>query len=121
MAVELADGVPGLEIGQAEADKDVRTADDQDRQVQEVEQERERGRERRDHQDHGGDEQLELADHRADPACRFDRGLGVRRRGGAARRGPQVRRPTWIDELVLMINRWARAGSARVLMSSGIT
>ena len=28
---------------------------------------------------------------------------------------------SWIDELVLMISRWARAGSARALMSSGMT
>ena len=28
---------------------------------------------------------------------------------------------SWIDELVLMIRRWASAGSASALMSSGIT
>ena len=28
---------------------------------------------------------------------------------------------SWIDELVLMISRWARAGSASALTSSGIT
>ena len=28
---------------------------------------------------------------------------------------------SWIDELVLMISRWARAGSASALMSSGMT
>ena len=81
VAVELAHRVARLEVGQAEADQDVRAADDQDRQVQQVEQERERRRERGHHQDHGGDEQLELADHRADAACRFDRALGVRGRG----------------------------------------
>ena len=28
---------------------------------------------------------------------------------------------SWIDELVLMISRWARAGSANALTSSGMT
>ena len=85
VAVELAHRVAGLQVGQAEANQDVRAADDEDRQVEQVEQEGQRGRERRDHQDHGGDEQLELADHRADPACRLDRALGVG--GGRASRG----------------------------------
>ncbi len=64
VAVELADRVARLEVGQPETDEDVRAADDEDRQVEQVEQERQAGRERGDDEDDGDDEQLELADHR---------------------------------------------------------
>ena len=39
VAVQLADGVAGLEIREAEADEDVRAADDEDAEVEQVEQE----------------------------------------------------------------------------------
>jgi hypothetical protein len=35
--MELADGVAGLEVGQPKADEDVRPADDEDPEVQQVE------------------------------------------------------------------------------------
>jgi len=64
MAVQRADGVARLEIGQPEPDQDVRTTDDQDRKVEKVEEEGQGGRERGDDEDDRDDEQLELADHR---------------------------------------------------------
>ena len=82
MAVQLADRVARLEIGQAEPDQDVRAADDQDREVEQVEQERQRRREGRDDEDDGDDEQLELADHRSAPTASvaWSIRLGARRR-----------------------------------------
>ena len=63
MAVELADRVARLEVGQAEADEDIRAADHQDGEVEQVEQERFGRREGGDHEHDGDDKQLELADH----------------------------------------------------------
>jgi hypothetical protein len=64
MSMELADCVAGLEIGQAQANQNVRPTDDQDGEVQQVEQERERRREGREHEDRDGYDELELSDHR---------------------------------------------------------
>ena len=64
MAVELADGVPGFEVGQAQAHEHVRPADDEDGEIEQVEEERQRSRKRRDHEDRDGDDQLEFSDHR---------------------------------------------------------
>ena len=75
MTVELADGVPGLQVREAEANEDVRAADDEDGQVQEVEEEREAGRERGHDEDRREDEPLESSQHRGRSV-----GPGVRRR-----------------------------------------
>ncbi len=80
MAVELADRVARLEVGQPEPDQDVRAADDQDRQVEQVEQERLAGRERAEDEHEGDDQQLELADHGSVTPSRDGRS-GARRRG----------------------------------------
>ena len=79
LAVELAHGVPRLEVRQAEAREDVTAADDQDGEVDEVEEERDRGRECGDDQHRGDDEQLQAADH-VNPA--IARSLAVARSSG---------------------------------------
>ena len=149
VAVELADRVAGLEVGQAQADEDVRAADDEDREVEQVEEERPAGRERGDDEEGGDEQELEPADHAFGLARSIRPTAGSYAPGtadapaGAAQSGrttlaPVGRMPSievvssssrttwpawtsWMDELVLMIRRWARAGSASALMSSGMT
>ena len=74
VAVELADGVARLEIDEGEPRQDVRAADDEHAQVDEIEEERQAGRERRDDHDRGDDQELEPPDH---PAMSGRRGTRI--------------------------------------------
>ena len=147
VAVQLAHRVAGLEVGQAEPDEHVRPADHEDHEVEQVEEER-LARSRRQRTTRIVARMIawsrrSIARSRCESAGR--RALGGRsgldgrggpdlgraptgradavdrpsNRGSRARPGPAW--TSWIDELVLMIRRWASAGSARDLMSSGIT
>jgi hypothetical protein len=63
VARHLADRVAGLEVSQTEAGQDVRAADDEDRQVDEVEEELPLRREGGDQEDPRDDDELEATDH----------------------------------------------------------
>ena len=63
MAVQLADRVARLEIGQPQAYEHVRATNDEDPEVQQVEQERITGRERGHHQDRRESERLQPFQH----------------------------------------------------------
>ena len=95
MAVQLADRVPGLEVGQAQADQDVGAADDQDREVEQVEEVRKPGRERRDDEEGGDEQQLEPADHASRPPGSIRPTIRVLGAGNGrrARRAAQAGRP----------------------------
>src|SRR5439155_13295939 len=62
-AVQLADGVAGLQVAEPKAREDVAPADYQDGQVDQVEQEWQRGRKGGHKHDAADDEQLQATDH----------------------------------------------------------
>ena len=101
VALELADRVAGLEVGQPEPGQDIAAADDEEGQVEEVEQERQAGRERGDDQDDGEDEELDPADHRrGGPAAPVSAARLARRpprAGGRDRSRPADARPDRLD------------------------
>ncbi len=79
VAAQLAHRVAGLEIGQAEPGEDVRAADDDDRQVDEVEQEAEAGRKRSDEQNRRDEKELEPPQHPVSLAIRVELAMRSRR------------------------------------------
>ena len=129
MTGQLIDGIAGLEVGEAEAGQDVRTADHEDAEVDEVEEEREAGRERRDHHDRAEHEELDSAQHQSSsPLLTVDQASAADIRAATSRGPPWVPpdpsgvtpsigvesrssattwpgRMSWIVELVLMIRR----------------
>ena len=119
VAVQLADRVAGLEVGQAEADEDVRPADDEDAEVEQVEQERLAGRERRDDQDRGDGQRLESSEHRRRRSRRVGRPVGARRsarpepRCGTRVGAPSGRRPVGRIAVDRRSSRGSRARPGR--------
>jgi hypothetical protein len=68
VTVELAHRVAGLEVGQSEPDEDVRPADDQDAEIEQVEVEQVARREGGDDQHGGEDQRLQPSKHSRSPS-----------------------------------------------------